>query len=73
MEVLSLAEIEVAVNRFLRFAETRPLLTFVVTKIGCGLAGNKESDIAPMFHDVPNNVVLPKGWQSQSNPTRGGE
>jgi hypothetical protein len=35
---------------------------FLVTKIGCGLAGLKEADIAPMFRDAPANVGLPHGW-----------
>ena len=39
-----------------------PELTFHVVKIGCGLAGYKEEQVAPMFADAPLNVVLPKGW-----------
>ena len=62
MEVLSLKNIEVAVYRFLRFASKKPHLTFVVTKIGCGLAGYNDKDIAPMFASAGENVVLPKGW-----------
>ena len=38
-------------------------MTFYVTKIGCGLAGLKEEDIAPMFFDAPKNVILPYGWE----------
>ena len=65
LEVLSLGEIAVAVHRFLRFACKNEHLTFVVTKIGCGLAGLREKDIAPMFTGAPSNVVLPEGWGNE--------
>lgn len=35
---------------------------FQLTKIGCGLAGFAEQDIAPMFNDFPSNVIKPEGW-----------
>jgi hypothetical protein len=41
-----------------------PDIIFEVTRIGCGLAGYKEKDIAPMFKDSPNNCELPEGWRS---------
>jgi len=44
---------------FLHFAHTHPEMTFQLTPIGCGLAGYKPKDIAPMFRDAPENVLLP--------------
>lgn len=35
-------------------------LNFLVTEIGCGLAGYEPKDIAPFFKDAPENVFLPK-------------
>jgi hypothetical protein len=61
---LSVEQISYGVKRLLRFARFNPNLTFLVTKIGCGIAGHKESDIAALFVDVPSNVLLPKGWHS---------
>ncbi len=52
------------VDEFIQFAKDHPDLTFLVTRIGCGIAGFRDSDIAPLFaeaHDVPN-IVLPEGW-----------
>ena len=52
------------VDEFITFAAQHPELTFLVTKIGCGVAGFKETEIAPLFakaHDM-DNIVLPKGW-----------
>jgi hypothetical protein len=59
IRTLPLREINCYVIEFLNYAASHPDLTFLVTKIGCGLAGYKVSEIAPMFHSVPSNVVLP--------------
>jgi len=48
------------VKSFLKYAEENPNFTFLVTEIGCGLAGYNPKDIAPMFRFYPLNVVLPK-------------
>lgn len=60
---LPLTEISKRVRVFLDFAEQHPEMTFEVTRIGCGLAGYKDSDIAPMFATAPENCVLPDGWR----------
>lgn len=52
-----------SVERFLDYARDNPDLQFQVTKIGCGLAGYKEYEIAPMFAKAPDNCVLPDGWR----------
>ena len=52
------------VDEFIRFAKTCPDLKFYVTQIGCGIAGFKVEEIAPLFHaaiDV-ENVILPKAF-----------
>jgi hypothetical protein len=59
MEVLALESIESYVRQFLDFARLRPDLTFRLTPIGCGLAGYKPVQIAPMFRDAPANVIIP--------------
>lgn len=50
------------VDQFVDFAQLHPEYTFFVTKIGCGIAGFTEQDIAPLFSEVLNleNVILPK-------------
>lgn len=62
LRVLPLVRIARQVMRFLVFAEGHPHLTFLVTQIGCGLAGYKPRDIAPMFLVVPPNVRLPQSF-----------
>lgn len=52
------------VDEFIVFAKAHPELTFLVTRIGCGIAGFTDEQIAPLFanaHDV-ENIVLPLGW-----------
>lgn len=59
---LPLEDIQAAVERFLFFACCNPNMTFNVTKIGCGLAGYSDQNIAPMFKDAPSNCFLHPDW-----------
>ena len=52
------------VDEFIAFAKEHKELTFLVTRIGCGIAGFTDQEIAPLFvkaHKV-DNILLPKGW-----------
>lgn len=51
------------VYEFLRYARANPDLRFFVTRIGCGLAGYKDEQIAPMFKGAPDNCDLPEEWK----------
>ena len=55
---------------FLRYAKAHPDLRFEVTRIGCGLAGYTDVQIAPMFTDAPANCDLPQGWRSSRSLMR---
>lgn len=59
LRTLPLPVIRIYVERFLAFAAAHPELQFEVTPIGCGLAGYKPADIAPMFINAPGNCSLP--------------
>ena len=61
LEVLSLLTIKAQIGKFLEFAYKHPELKFIVTPIGCGLAGYKLREIAPLFYyyKIPANVVMP--------------
>lgn len=63
LRTLPLNQIEFDVIIFLRYAREHPELTFQVTRIGCGLAGYKDHQIAPMFTGAPSNCQLPAGWR----------
>lgn len=57
---VNLDEIRIGVDKFRLYANAHPELLFVVTPIGCGLAGFTPKEIAPLFHSMPENVQLPK-------------
>lgn len=50
------------VDEFIRFAKQHLEQKFLVTKIGCGIAGFKVDEIAPLFYHAidSENIVLPK-------------
>lgn len=52
------------VDDFIVFAKNHPELTFLVTRIGCGIAGFRDKDIAPLFADAIDveNVILPRSF-----------
>ena len=52
------------VDEFIEFAKTHPDLTFYVTRIGCGIAGFTDEEIAPLFKEAIHlpNVRLPKSF-----------
>lgn len=52
---------------FVAFARQHPEMRFLVTRIGCGIAGYKASEMAPLFKDCAEleNVTLPADfWQA---------
>lgn len=61
---LPLEKIEAYVGVFKEYARRYSNETFLVTRVGCGLAGYTDTDIAPMFKDAPENCELPEGWRS---------
>lgn len=63
IQTLPTAAVEGFVKGFLTFAKSRPDLTFKVTRIGCGLAGFRDQDIAPMFVKAPSNCLFDTKWQ----------
>lgn len=50
------------VEQFITVAGLLPEYTFLLTKVGCGIAGHSEDEIRPLFADAPPNVIKPKGW-----------
>ena len=59
-----LSDLAEAVNRFTKFAEDHPELRFLVTRIGCGNAGYRANQIAPLFKGCIHleNVTLPSDF-----------
>jgi hypothetical protein len=66
IETLEYTNIEKYTQDFITFARENPKKTFLVTLIGCGLAGYNPRDIAPLFNSVPLNVILPKEFANET-------
>ena len=49
-------------NEFLIHAHLSPDDRFKMTRIGCGLAGYRDDQIAPMFRGASRNVIMPDEW-----------
>ena len=58
-----------AIDRFIEYAKEHPELTFLVTRIGCGIAGYREEEVAPLFADAKDisNIYLPSGFWNKIN------
>lgn len=52
------------VDEFIEYAESHPQNRFLVTRVGCGIAGFTDSQIAPLFAAALRlpNVSLPLDW-----------
>ena len=52
------------VDEFIAFAKQHPEYKFLVTKIGCGIAGFTIEEMAPLFQDAIDveNIILPKDF-----------
>ena len=50
------------IDQFIKFAQNDPEKTFLVTEIGCGIAGFRPADIAPLFK---NAINIPNIWLQQ--------
>jgi len=40
-----------------------PEKTFLLTKVGCGLAGYDELEMRALFTRPPKNLIVPEGWE----------
>ena len=51
-------------KKFIEYAKAHPMNRFLLTRVGCGIAGFKDSDMAQLFEDaldVPN-ITYPQQW-----------
>lgn len=62
LQALPLETIKFYVNNFIAFAKQNPELIFIVTLIGCGLAGYTYKEIAPLFKEAPTNCYFKQNF-----------
>lgn len=64
IQPLHLKLIEPYAKEFVEYAKSEPTLPFFLTRVGCGLRGLTDSQMAPMFKGIPSNVIAPDEWRS---------
>jgi hypothetical protein len=69
VQTLPLPVIELYVRQFLLYAHVSPS-TFQVTRVGCGLAGYEDKQIAPMFALSPHNCEFDLAWDPYLGPSK---
>lgn len=69
IETLPIEWIKYYVDHFISYTEKFPELTFLVTEIGCGLAGYQPKHIAPLFKKTRymQNIYLPQRFWDEIN------
>lgn len=63
LQRVSVADLCASRDRLFECCLANPDKQFLLTKVGCGLAGFKESTIRRLFLDPPSNLILPEDWQ----------
>lgn len=60
--VLHIGKIKIYVDEFIKHCISHPENVYLVTEIGCGLAGLKPKEIGPLFQDAKDieNIHLPE-------------
>ena len=65
LKSLSIKEINENILEFVSFVKKNSHLKFFITAVGCGLAGYKDEDIAPLFRILKENknCSFPDRWE----------
>lgn len=63
LKTLPIEEIRKHVEDFKNYAKQNYWESFMLTPVGCGLAGYRFDQIAPLFQNSPENVNLPKEFK----------
>jgi hypothetical protein len=60
---LDIAVVKSFIEDFVVFTKRTPNVHYFVTAVGCGLAGFKDSEIAPLFKGCSNLCSFPDTWK----------
>ncbi len=68
LKSLPLEQVASNIAEFLAYAAQNPDSTFFITRVGCGLAGFEDKDIAPLFVNAPDNCSFAHEWGPYIQP-----
>lgn len=63
LKTLKISAIKHYVGLFLAYAAITPDITYKVSRIGCGLAGYSDEEIAPLFVEATDNCLFDTEWK----------
>lgn len=70
IQTLPIEKIKPYIEEFVRRANKYKEVEYFITRVGCGLAGHKDQDIAPLFKGCGDNVSFPIEWKQYIEPTQ---
>lgn len=62
MQKVTPEALEVSRDKLFAFAQANSQLEFLLTKVGCGLAGFPKEEMQSLFDVVPDNIIKPNDW-----------
>lgn len=64
MQKVSIDALKESVEKLIQCARDNTTKIFLLTKVGCGIAGFTEDEMKQVFNrrDIPANIIKPKGW-----------
>lgn len=71
MQKVSYTELKASRLKLYKTAEAHPDKEFLLTKVGCGIAGFEESKIKALFRNAPSNITKPADWVVEKGLTEG--
>ena len=60
----SVKQIKPYVDEFVQYVKNHPYIRFLITRLGCGIAGFKDRDVAPLFDELwdVDNAIFSVEW-----------
>ena len=58
-------QLKKARTRLYKHVNSHPELTFLLTKVGCGIAGHDELHMRKLFYNAPDNIKKPGDWYGE--------
>lgn len=59
LQAMPIHQVEHYIKDFKIYTKNHPKFIYFITAIGCGSTGFHAKDIAPLFQDISDNVILP--------------